>query len=241
MRDLKSYNIKVEYIIKGSEDKKELNFVVNCPGMVFNCKFLEVSVDDCYTEDGILKAFLTIKGLLPSNSPLAQNQIRDPIKDMTYNLEADKPYESIDTKTGLIKESKYGAIPKNAQVTQTERDHYFLFADLGKDNFVKKLAVSFGPDLQFLCKDIFETKKQDISSGKECTLKEKEKQSIYPTTTIPTDTSPIQPISTTPTQLQVTQPLAKISNQIIIGILVFVIIALVIYHFIFRMKHKKKK
>jgi len=125
----KSFSSSDEYVQKGKEATFE------CPGLLFSCRLLDVSIDKCYNKDGKFVAEYTIQGLKPSN--LKNAKVIDILDGVDYTIEATETYEDINN--NIIRK---GSLPRNYKLKEIGPNKYSLEAFFF-DNEVKAFRVAF--------------------------------------------------------------------------------------------------
>lgn len=161
----KTYDITLDYILIEnitSQYKETLNFQVKCPGILFSCSLLNLTIDDCYAEDGKFTAAITAAGLKQS-----KRSETDANKALSFNIKSENNY--------LDKKKVYsddGDLPLDYSISYLKNDQYILQFDF-KDNFVKSMFVEFNDNIFAPCswEKYSDVKHYDL---KECSAKTKE-------------------------------------------------------------------
>lgn len=103
----------------------------------FDCKTLGITLDKCYSQDGIFKAEFMVKG---AKAPASYDKVINIIKGVDYTLDTNKQYKTIN---GDI--VARGTLPYNYKLNNIVGDRYSLEADMG-DNIVKSLRIAYTKD-----------------------------------------------------------------------------------------------
>lgn len=164
----KIYNMKILYKLRTetSEEDAELNFEMECPGLLFTCNKLGIKINDCTTsKTGRFTANLNIYGL--EQSPQGT---MDPLKVINYILDTQILYKDINGVT-----SKRGSLPQGTIITKVEENKYFIEANFDKytTNHVEKMWVNFNDNLIRPCSPA-DYSSVILSHNKECEYKETE-------------------------------------------------------------------
>ena len=111
-----------------------LSAAVYADGDDFDCKTLGITIDKCYTQDGIFHAEFSVLG---TKAPGSYEKIIDIIDGIEYTVDTEKQYKTIN---GDI--VARGILPEGYKLTNPNRNNYLLEADMG-DNTVKSLRVAY--------------------------------------------------------------------------------------------------
>lgn len=103
----------------------------------FDCKTLGITLDKCYTQDGIFKAEFSIKG---TKTPESHNKVIDIIRGIEYTVDTNQKYKTIN---GDVVDR--GTLPADYKLTNTAGDNYLLEADIG-NNSVNSLRIAYTKD-----------------------------------------------------------------------------------------------
>lgn len=130
------YYVDIDYFItlpNGDKDQKSIKETVDCPGLLFTCSKLGLSIDSCHTTNrNKFQAYLNILGLRQS-----EKAMMDALKAVTYNFETENSYTDIRNAY-----TKKGKLPINAEIIELGNEKYLLEANL-EDNFVKTLGIRY--------------------------------------------------------------------------------------------------
>lgn len=143
----RSYPINVLYKAiqqDGSTKEESMPFEVECPGLLFSCENLNITMESCETQSsGLFRAVILIGGLEQS-----QKAKMDVMQVVDFAMEAENKY--VDT-TG--KETSRGTLPQKAQVLRTEKDKYVVRYEFSskKNNTVKTLWAGYNNNLKYNC------------------------------------------------------------------------------------------
>lgn len=163
------YNIKVDYAITMNATTKynqSLSFQANCPGLLFTCSKLNLSIQDCYNQDNKFKAIMKIQGLSQSNDAKM-----DPAKVVSYTISASNIYQGINNFN-----SKEGGLPLNYNISSLSNEEYLL--EFGfEGNSVNKLFVELNEEMFIACsRDKYSQVK--YYDSKECSSKPAEEKPV---------------------------------------------------------------
>ncbi len=154
--EAKTYKIYIRYE-KEDGDIEEMDASVDCLGLKFSCKLLDMKIDDCYTKDNYFYSFLTIKGLRQSVfSDLTVEEGLD------FTLEAEKRYIDYN---GVTK--KTGELPSGYTIDKIGEDKYRIKASFF-DNKVNKLYARFDLKEFYKVCDYTEYPEQTFFDEMEC-------------------------------------------------------------------------
>ncbi len=144
----RSGNYKVEfdyreyYYKNQSQTKRTYGFnIKNCPGLLFNCRFLGLNIDDCYTKDNKFYAYFTAN--LEKQSSEENSKFIDVNNGLKYMIEANGAY--MDTTGNLLKRGK---LPKVYTIKNTGRNKYLLEADFPSSS-VKNLYIEYSKEPEY--------------------------------------------------------------------------------------------
>lgn len=131
------YTINIDYIETndtGNKAYESMSFNVDCPGIQFTCKALEMKIESCENNnDGLFRAVVDANGLeQPGTANINLLQAVD------FYLEAESQYKDM---TG--NEVVRGSLPLNTQVLRIQKDKYVLRYEFSKKNRVKTLRAEF--------------------------------------------------------------------------------------------------
>ena len=122
------YQLDVSYVLVENATARydqSLSFTVNCPGLLFACNLMNLSISECYTQNSKFNALLDIQGLRQSGPTLM-----DPAEVINYKIKAENDYLGLNT---VI--SKEGVLPKYYKITYLKNNQYMLefnFPDISK-------------------------------------------------------------------------------------------------------------
>lgn len=142
--ETKSYPVKIAYKEGPEFTDAELNFDLECPGLLFTCEKLGLKVNDCMTSKrGEFNANLEIYGLEQS-----ENAMLDPLKVVEYILDTQILYKDVNGYT-----SKNGNLPEGATIKKTGDNKYLIEAQFDKytTNHVKSMIARFNDQLPRPC------------------------------------------------------------------------------------------
>ena len=114
-----------------------LSAAVYADGDDFDCKTLGITIDKCYTQDGIFHAEFSVLG---TKAPGSYEKIIDIIDGIEYTVDTEKQYKTIN---GDI--VARGILPEGYKLTNPGGNNYLLEANMG-DNTVKSLRVAYTKD-----------------------------------------------------------------------------------------------
>ncbi|MEM4244784.1 MAG: hypothetical protein QXR60_01080 [Candidatus Nanoarchaeia archaeon] len=141
------FPITVEYELAPENSTKiprSMSFYVDCPGIKFTCKNLDMKIVSCVNhEDGLFRAVLNVKGL--EQSPEATRDLMDVVE---FFIEAEGKYRDM---TGNM--VSRGGLPKGTDVMKIRKDEYVIrydFSSLRKVN-IKTLWAGFKKDAGYKC------------------------------------------------------------------------------------------
>lgn len=143
----RSYPLSVTYLDvydEGNKSLETISFEVECPGLVFSCKELNITVESCETsKDWLFRSVVSIKGL--EQSDLAKMNVLDVVD---FVLDAENKYKDMSGK-----ETSRGGLPLNSEVVRLEKDKYVLRYEFSskKNNTINSLWVGFNKNLRFPC------------------------------------------------------------------------------------------
>ena len=141
----KNYDINIDYILAENATasyKQSLAVSVSCPGLLFSCSLLNISIQECYTKNGKFNAVIAAPGLKQSG-----RAEMDFDKVTSYILRTRENY--IDK--NLIS-SRKGELPAVHEVAYIKDGKYLLAFDFA-DNFVESLYVQFNDELFRPCSE----------------------------------------------------------------------------------------
>ena len=132
-KERKDYRIYIKYLlndpITGNYMIQEMAHTFSCPGLVFSCTLLNLSIDDCYTKNNVFYAYFTAEGLKQSDLPYAK--VIDLQEDVTYRLSTINTYCDRNKRC-----SKEGTLPENSSITSLGDDRYLLKTNFDSNNSV---------------------------------------------------------------------------------------------------------
>ncbi len=146
----RSYPINVEYKETQEDGSKTIGtapFEIECPGLVFSCKNLNITILSCENqEDGLFRSSIHISGL--EQSEIAK---MDVMQVVDFIIEAENKYKDM---TG--KETARGTLPYKAQVIRIEKDEYVVRYEFSSknNNTVKTLWAGYNNNLKYTCKQV---------------------------------------------------------------------------------------
>ncbi len=173
----RSYPINIDYKDTkedGTKLPKTLSFEVECPGLLFSCKNLNISIESCENQkNGLFRAVLDVKGL--EQSQLAKMDI---MQVVDFLVDAENKYKD---STG--KETSRGTLPLKSQVTRLEKDKYVVRYEFSSknNNTVKSLWVGYNNNLVQPCKQDQYPEVEfygKIECSKEETLQQEQKEEV---------------------------------------------------------------
>jgi len=129
----------------GSEGYETKSFEVECPGLEFSCKNLNITIQSCENQEGgFFRAVLFIGGLEQSErAKMDINQVVD------FMLETENKYK--DT-TG--KETTRGTLPYKSQVIRMQKDMHVVRYEFSSKNMntVKNIWAGYNNNMRYQCK-----------------------------------------------------------------------------------------
>lgn len=143
----RSYPLSITYLSVYDEGNKSLetkSFEVECPGLVFSCKEMNISIESCGTsKDWLFRSVISIKGLEQSDA--AKMSVLDVVD---FVLDAENKYKDMSGK-----ETSKGGLPLSSEVVRLDKDKYVLRYEFSskKNNTINSLWVGFNKDLRFPC------------------------------------------------------------------------------------------
>lgn len=130
--EMRTYDIEISYYYENDPQKRTITGEMECPGLRFSCALLNLSIDDCYTENGKFVVDMTILGI--EQSPGVE---REPDVAVGYNMAAEKRYLDV---YGNNKEE--GLLPAGYMITKLAKGKYRIEAPF-VDNTVKVFYARF--------------------------------------------------------------------------------------------------
>ncbi len=222
----RSYPINIDYKEtkeEGTKLPKTLSFEVECPGLLFSCKNLNISIESCENQKtGLFRAVLNVKGL--EQSDLAKMDIMNVVD---FLIEAENKYKD---STG--KETSRGTLPLKSQVTRLEKDKYVIRYEFSSknNNTVKSLWLGYNNNLIQPCKqDQYpEVEFYDkIECSKEETLQQEQKEEVVAPSEIKEDQKSETPTQNKKTADQILQQQPKNYKPLaIVSIILIVVLSI---------------
>jgi len=145
----RSYPINIEYKTtegNGSKTTGTKSFEVECPGLLFSCNGLNMSIESCENQEGgLFRAVVNAQGL--EQSPAATMDI---LQVVDFVLEAENKYKDM---TG--KETTRGTLPAKSQVLRIQKDKYVIRYEFSSknNNTIKTLWAGFNKNMNYDCNE----------------------------------------------------------------------------------------
>jgi len=161
-KEKNTYNINVDYVLVENSTasyKETISFPIECPGLLFSCTILNLSVSDCYNQEGIFTAIINAQGLMQSKDSTMQ-----PDKVISFTIRSKNNY--IDKNNF---NSKEGDLPANYTISSIGNDNYKLEFELDA-NTVNSMFIEFNDELFKPCNRNVHSKVKYYDL-KECSLK----------------------------------------------------------------------
>jgi hypothetical protein len=140
------YPINIEYKLTqedGTKTDETQSLGIECPGVIFTCEELNISIESCENQGDLFRAVLNVKGLEQSKEAMMGL-----LQVVDFQLETENKYKDMDGK-----ETSKGTLPEKAQAVRLEKDKYVIRYEFSSKNpnTVKILRASYNTNLKYPC------------------------------------------------------------------------------------------
>ena len=163
LKNKDKYAIDIFYVLVENATAKyeqKLSFSADCPGLLFSCSLLNLSIENCYTQDNKFNAIINASGLAQSEPATMK-----PDEVIIFKIKAENSYLDINNVN-----SKEGNLPMDYKINDLKDGQYLLEFDFENNN-VNSLYAGFNDKLFKSCSqnDYTDVKFYDL---KTCSVKE---------------------------------------------------------------------
>lgn len=122
------YRLSISY--EKDNERIKFPYEIGCPGLLFSCKTADLEIVKCSNDRGKFDSEIYIRNL-----DILEGV--DPIENVNFFLEAEKPYENVDGEFASL-----GGLAKSFSMTNKDENTYVIVGDF-RDNIVKVLIAEF--------------------------------------------------------------------------------------------------